>query len=491
LSGAGFKPERNIITKPNGGLSLFNRIGKRGCCVGGCIVSCIILLIVIISVVGWMTCSNNSGPTELTLSEALGEAVDNTELTWDTDGNAMWFPQTSTSFYGGDAAQSGAITNYQSSWLRTSVTGPVTLTFYWKLSSGDSIDYLKFYIDGVQQTQITGTVDWQPVSYKIDSGEHELEWEYTESGSVAGSGWLDKVELTTLGRGILNVFTNYEEVNIYVDNELIGTSEYFVNIPNINWGYWLQITKLTEGTHTLKLTKVGLKEWSKQVSISTKEATRVYAYMEEGATKDKSTTRNETIVADPDAYGLLKVVTDPDKVQVYIEGEFTGIAPGDFSGGTSGDVYWNYETAPPLLEGTYTLKLTKVGYKEWSKQVIIDAGRTTTVYAYVEPGVGTATTRDETITADSKSMYGTLYVDTGTAGTVGTVKLYVDNEFGGTFEKVLDEQPPYYRYESLTNGLREGTYTIRLVSNAYQEWTGQIEIRRGLATSLNVTLIRS
>jgi len=136
-----------------------------------------------------------------TAAEALGEAVDNTALAWTTGGDANWFGQTSIYYYDEDAAQSGAITHSQSTWLKTTVTGPGTVGFYWKVSSESGYDFLKFYIDGVNQTQISGSVDWQQKSYSLSSGTHNLEWRYTKNGSVSiGSdcGWVDKVELPTI-----------------------------------------------------------------------------------------------------------------------------------------------------------------------------------------------------------------------------------------------------------------------------------------------------
>lgn len=60
----------------------------------------------------------------------LGEALDNTELSWTTGGDANWFGQTDEHYYGsGDAAQSGDISDGQNSWLQTTVTGPGTLSF--------------------------------------------------------------------------------------------------------------------------------------------------------------------------------------------------------------------------------------------------------------------------------------------------------------------------------------------------------------------------
>ncbi|MFH2122202.1 MAG: hypothetical protein ABIJ50_01770 [Pseudomonadota bacterium] len=129
---------------------------------------------------------------------ALGEAVDNTSLTWETSGNSNWLGQTTTVYYGGDAAQSGDIADSQQSDIQTIVTGPGTLSFYWKVSSEKDWDYLRFSIDGtIQSGSISGIVDWTQKSFTIPAGSHILKWSYTKDGSASSnddSGWLDKVE---------------------------------------------------------------------------------------------------------------------------------------------------------------------------------------------------------------------------------------------------------------------------------------------------------
>jgi hypothetical protein len=130
---------------------------------------------------------------------SLGEALDNTALSWTTGGNANWFGQTCIYYYGGDSARSGAITHNQSTWLRTTVTEPGTLKFIWAVSSEYSYDYLRFYIDGIQQTSISGLVDGQQETYSIGSGVHTLEWRYTKDSSANDGldcGIVDKVEYT-------------------------------------------------------------------------------------------------------------------------------------------------------------------------------------------------------------------------------------------------------------------------------------------------------
>ena len=132
--------------------------------------------------------------------DSLSEALD-TALSFTTGGSADWFGQTTTSYYDGDAAQSGDISEEQDSWMQTTVSGKGTVTFYWKVSSEDNFDFLEFYIDGSLQNQISGSVDWQQKTYTITtSGSHALEWRYVKDGNVdsdSDCGWVDKVEWVT------------------------------------------------------------------------------------------------------------------------------------------------------------------------------------------------------------------------------------------------------------------------------------------------------
>jgi uncharacterized protein YkwD len=129
----------------------------------------------------------------------LGEAVDNTMLQWNTGGDSGWYGQNLVSYSGSDSARSGSVVNNQSSWIQTTVNGPATLEFYWKVSSEQYYDYLKFYIDEVEQPgKISGEVDWTKQSYTLTPGTHVLKWSYEKDESFSegtDSGWLDKVTI--------------------------------------------------------------------------------------------------------------------------------------------------------------------------------------------------------------------------------------------------------------------------------------------------------
>ncbi len=131
-------------------------------------------------------------------ADAIAEAVDYPSLTFILSGNANWFSQTTTTYYGGDAAQSGDVGNNQTSTMETTITGKTSVKFYWRVSSEANYDYLKFYIDGVEQAKIAGSTSWAQKTYTVTSGSHTLKWSFIKDAYVSSGsdcGWVDLLEL--------------------------------------------------------------------------------------------------------------------------------------------------------------------------------------------------------------------------------------------------------------------------------------------------------
>ncbi len=144
--------------------------------------------------------SVTSAVATLTVLVPLGQAVDAPNLVWSTSGNAAWAGESAVTHDGVDAAQSGFLTDNQSSTVQTTVTGPGILSFWWKVSSEEWFDYLTFYIDGAKQAAIAGEVDWQLQTIALGGGSHTLRWTYAKDLSVsvgADAGWLDQVTFVT------------------------------------------------------------------------------------------------------------------------------------------------------------------------------------------------------------------------------------------------------------------------------------------------------
>jgi hypothetical protein len=71
-----------------------------------------------------------------------------------------WFPETDTWDFGGSAVPSGDIGGNQATLLQTTVTGPGTLSFWWKVSSEAGNDFLDLFVDSENPAQISGEIDW-------------------------------------------------------------------------------------------------------------------------------------------------------------------------------------------------------------------------------------------------------------------------------------------------------------------------------------------
>jgi hypothetical protein len=143
------------------------------------------------------------------VSLSLNDALDNHSLTFSTGGSAAWFPQTATYTYDYAAAQSGAISHGQTSWLQTTAPGPGKLWFSWKVSSEANKDFLKVYVDGNLVEQISGEVNWTARSVKLAAGSHTVRWEYVRDASGEGGAncaWLDKVSVTPAYAPISPIF---------------------------------------------------------------------------------------------------------------------------------------------------------------------------------------------------------------------------------------------------------------------------------------------
>ncbi|MGX7668946.1 hypothetical protein [Flavobacterium pedocola] len=126
-------------------------------------------------------------------------------------GSANWATQTAQKFAGTYAAKSGTITHSQLSFMSHTVNVPAggaTLSFYYRVSSESGFDFLKFYIDGVQQNQWTGTVGWTQQTYLLAPGSRTLRWEYSKDSSVSAgedAGYIDNASITAAAPAAIRI----------------------------------------------------------------------------------------------------------------------------------------------------------------------------------------------------------------------------------------------------------------------------------------------
>ena len=141
--------------------------------------------------------------------DALTNAVD---ISADTTLYAHWVKQygfnefdttcqTPWTWLDDGSIRTGKIGNSTNTWATISVTGPCDVTFKWKASTESGWDPLVFYVDGAEQSRISGeTEDWVSCSISVDSGDHVLKWAYYKDGGNVGRydcGWIKDIVITT------------------------------------------------------------------------------------------------------------------------------------------------------------------------------------------------------------------------------------------------------------------------------------------------------
>ena len=154
----------------------------------------------------WVRISNSYGTLDsdsatITVAEdPLATALNaGCVLFYTAGGSAAWFAQAVIAHNSGFAAQSGVITHSQTSSVQASVTGAGTISFWWNVSSQSGGDYLRFYIDGVEQSgSISGTTGtWAQKTFTVAAvGAHTFKWSYTKNSSTSSGsdcGWVDEV----------------------------------------------------------------------------------------------------------------------------------------------------------------------------------------------------------------------------------------------------------------------------------------------------------
>ena len=132
-----------------------------------------------------------SGQLSITIAPspaALASAADGVGLVWNhaLPSNSFWFNQSGVTHDGVDAAQSGDIGNGGATRFQIQLTGPGTLSFWWRVSS-DSGDGLGFTLNGAHVADIRGELGWTQRSVPIPAGLNTIVFSYTkdDSGSTA------------------------------------------------------------------------------------------------------------------------------------------------------------------------------------------------------------------------------------------------------------------------------------------------------------------
>jgi hypothetical protein len=131
------------------------------------------------------------------IAEEGFETGDFGNLDWKFFGDSSWFVTSSEKKFGIYSAQSGSIGNGETSGLQVTLDCcDGEISFYCKTSSESSFDYLRFYIDGIEQEKWSGQQDWLHVSFSVTEGTRKFEWIYSKDGTISqgsDAAWIDDI----------------------------------------------------------------------------------------------------------------------------------------------------------------------------------------------------------------------------------------------------------------------------------------------------------
>jgi len=125
------------------------------------------------------------------------ETGDFNTFPWEHYGDTTWTITSRERHSGTYSSKAGDIDHDESTTLRLTldcIAGDIT--FYRKVSSESGYDYLKFYIDGVENAKWSGTEDWAEKSFPVTAGTRTFEWTYSKDYSTSegdDTAWIDDI----------------------------------------------------------------------------------------------------------------------------------------------------------------------------------------------------------------------------------------------------------------------------------------------------------
>lgn len=154
---------------------------------------------------------------------------------WTMGGNAPWITTNYLPFEGMYCATNSNINDSESSDLLLSITAMAddSVSFWYKMDSEKDYDYLRFFIDGVEQGAWSGNEPWTYTGFPITSGQHQLRFSYDKDSNTStglDAGWLDNIRFPygTQTTGVAQ-FVRNEGIAVWPNP---ATDQLFVSLKN-------------------------------------------------------------------------------------------------------------------------------------------------------------------------------------------------------------------------------------------------------------------
>jgi len=264
--------------------------------------------------------------------------------------------------------------------------------------------------------------------YVLDEDSGKLIWKYRIGGEGLGDGIVRSSPAIANGK----IFVATKKGRVYALTNPIFSSIKISSIPESASVYldseYKGKTPLTINTtaeyHTIRIVKSGYKEWEGEVKVS------------EGI--DNLMIELQKIEVTVPTTGNVSISTKPSNAGVYLDNEYKGTSP---------------LTIEKVSPGDHQIKITKKGYRDWVKNIIVRAGKTYSVDAELQP------------------ISGFLIVDSEPP----RASVFLDGEYMGVTPQKL--------YVSV------GRHNLEVSKQGYMTWSREVEIKKGQRVRIIARLI--
>ena len=196
------------------------------------------------------------------------------KMAWKTGGAKSWNINNFKVYEGTYSLRSGYINSLDTSslYITLNLAADDSISFYRKVSSELSYDFLNFYIDKMKVGQWSGEKDWARVSFPLPAGIHTVKWDYVKDlGLSVGfdAAWIDFIQFPVQQRTTAdageddricggNTFQPDATATNYITLKWSTTGTGFFNDPGIiNPKYYPSPADVEAGTVQLIITLTG------------------------------------------------------------------------------------------------------------------------------------------------------------------------------------------------------------------------------------------
>ncbi len=182
------------------------------------------------------------------------EWADFTNWTKAIGGNdSDWIIATTGAQEGSFAGRSGPTNDFGQSCVSraydlTSQSNTYLQTHYWKVSSEDNFDYLRYYIDDLEIEAISGNVAWTPKATYLEGGKsYDIKWCYTKDmAGITGddSGYIDNLTRGVNSNSLNVVNAGFESNNATNWNLAVGgnSANWSVGTSSVHHGTYAAVS---------------------------------------------------------------------------------------------------------------------------------------------------------------------------------------------------------------------------------------------------------